>query len=156
MGSTSPQKYISNSSVVVNPCQQGIQQHFPLAGNLCRIQLYVLDALSPHNHIMSALAHSGTGSLIHGELIFIWLFTILFLEWELVDCCCCCKGTSVMSDSVRPHRWQPTRIPHPWNSSGKNTGVDQIWIIENIPSQILRSNILLLVLSYKEIFFTYF
>ena len=21
-----------------------------------------------------------------------------------------------MSDSVRPHRWQPTRLPHPWDS----------------------------------------
>ena len=28
-----------------------------------------------------------------------------------------------MSDSVRPHKWQPTRLPHPWDSPGKNTGV---------------------------------
>ena len=28
-----------------------------------------------------------------------------------------------MSDSVRHHRWQPTRLPHPWDSPGKNTGV---------------------------------
>ena len=28
-----------------------------------------------------------------------------------------------MSDSVRPHRWWPTRLPHPWDSPGKNTGV---------------------------------
>ena len=28
-----------------------------------------------------------------------------------------------MSDSVRPHRWQPTRLAHPWDSPGKNTGV---------------------------------
>ena len=28
-----------------------------------------------------------------------------------------------MSDSVRPHRWQPTRLHHPWDSPGKNTGV---------------------------------
>ena len=28
-----------------------------------------------------------------------------------------------MSDSARPHRWQPTRVPHPWDSPGKNTGV---------------------------------
>ena len=28
-----------------------------------------------------------------------------------------------MSDSVRPHRWQPTRMPCPWDSPGKNTGV---------------------------------
>ena len=30
---------------------------------------------------------------------------------------------SVVSDSVRPHRQQPTRLPHPWDSPGKNTGV---------------------------------
>ena len=28
-----------------------------------------------------------------------------------------------MSDSVRPHRWQPTRLRHPWDSPGKNTAV---------------------------------
>ena len=28
-----------------------------------------------------------------------------------------------MSDSVWPHRWQPTRLHHPWDSPGKNTGV---------------------------------
>ena len=28
-----------------------------------------------------------------------------------------------MSDSVRPHRWQPTRLPHLWDSPDKNTGV---------------------------------
>ena len=26
-------------------------------------------------------------------------------------------------DSVRPHRRQPTRLPRPWDSPGKNTGV---------------------------------
>ena len=38
-------------------------------------------------------------------------------------CCCCCQVTSVVSDSVRPHRQQPTRLPHPWDSPGKNAGV---------------------------------
>ena len=28
-----------------------------------------------------------------------------------------------MSDSVRPHRRQPTSLPRPWDSPGKNTGV---------------------------------
>ena len=28
-----------------------------------------------------------------------------------------------MSDSVRPHRRQPTRLPRPWASPGKNAGV---------------------------------
>ena len=31
--------------------------------------------------------------------------------------------TSVVSDSVRPHRRQPTRLSCPWDSPGKNTGV---------------------------------
>ena len=30
---------------------------------------------------------------------------------------------SVVSDSARSHRRQPTRLPHPWDSPGKNTGV---------------------------------
>ena len=28
-----------------------------------------------------------------------------------------------MSNSVRPHRWQPTRLPHRWDSPGKSTRV---------------------------------
>ena len=36
---------------------------------------------------------------------------------------CCCSVASVVSNSVRPHRRQPTRLPHPWDSPGKNTGV---------------------------------
>ena len=31
--------------------------------------------------------------------------------------------TSVMSNSVQPHRRQPTTLPRPWDSPGKNTGV---------------------------------
>ena len=27
-----------------------------------------------------------------------------------------------MSDSVQPHRRQPTRLPRPWDSPGKKTG----------------------------------
>ena len=39
-------------------------------------------------------------------------------------CCCCCEVASVkVSDSVRPQRRQPTRLPSPWDSPGKNTGV---------------------------------
>ena len=28
-----------------------------------------------------------------------------------------------MSNSAQPHRQQPTRLRHPWDSPGKNTGV---------------------------------
>ena len=34
-----------------------------------------------------------------------------------------CQVTSVVSDSMRPQRWQPNRLPRPWDSPGKNTGV---------------------------------
>ena len=36
---------------------------------------------------------------------------------------CRCQVTSVVSDSVRLHRRQPTKLLRPWDSSGKNTGV---------------------------------
>ena len=43
---------------------------------------------------------------------------------ERVCCCCCCRQVaSVVSDSVRPHGLQPTRLLRPWDSPGKNTGV---------------------------------
>ena len=38
-------------------------------------------------------------------------------------CCCCCWVPSVVSDSVRPHRRQPTRLCCPWDSPAKNTGM---------------------------------
>ena len=37
-----------------------------------------------------------------------------------------------MSDSVGPHRWQPTRLPHPWDSLGKNTGVSCHFLLQCI------------------------
>ena len=45
------------------------------------------------------------------------------LKFQYFGGCCCCCITSVMSDPVRPHRWQPTMLPHPWDSLGKNTRV---------------------------------
>ena len=38
-------------------------------------------------------------------------------------CCCYSQVASVVSDSVWPHRRQPTRLPRPWHSPGKNSGV---------------------------------
>ena len=34
-----------------------------------------------------------------------------------------CVSCLVGSDSLQPHRRQPTRLPRPWDSPGKNTGV---------------------------------
>ena len=35
-----------------------------------------------------------------------------------------------MSDSVQPHRQQPTGLPHPRDSPGKNTGVDCHFLLQ--------------------------
>ena len=37
-----------------------------------------------------------------------------------------------MSDSVRPHRLQPTRLRRPWDSPGKNTGVGCHFLLQCI------------------------
>ena len=44
-------------------------------------------------------------------------------NWCSVWVCVCAHAHLVVSDSVRPHRPQPTRPLHPWDSPGKNTGV---------------------------------
>ena len=36
----------------------------------------------------------------------------------------------VVSDSVRPHRWQLTRLPRPWDFPGKNTGVGCHFLVQ--------------------------
>ena len=40
------------------------------------------------------------------------------------------QSCPTLSDSVRPHRWQPTRLPHPWDSPGKNTGVGCYFLLQ--------------------------
>ena len=56
---------------------------------------------------------------------------------------CCCCVTSVVSDSVRPHRRQPTRLPRPWDSPGKNTGVGCHFLLQcrkvKIESEVAQS-----------------
>ena len=77
------------------------------------------------------------GNLISGFSAFskssmnIWKFTVHVLlkpglenfEHYSASMCCCCWVTSVVSDSVWPHRQQPARLLCPWDSPGKNTGV---------------------------------
>ena len=49
-----------------------------------------------------------------------------------VHCCRCCWVASVMSDSVWPHRRQPTRLPGPWDSPGKDTGVGCHFLLQHM------------------------
>ena len=48
-----------------------------------------------------------------------------------------------MSDSVRPHRQQPTRLSRPWDSPGKNTGVGCHFLLQCMKvkseSEVLQS-----------------
>ena len=77
------------------------------------------------------------GSLVNQEissvnfvilLITIIIITVLF--WFVFQTCC--QVTSVVSDSVRPHRQQPTRLPCPWDSPGKNTGVGCHFLLQRV------------------------
>ena len=46
-------------------------------------------------------------------------------------CICCCSVASVVSDSVQPHR-RPIRLPRPWDSPGKNTGVGCHFLLQYV------------------------
>ena len=53
-----------------------------------------------------------------------WLPHIELLKRGLIIYYTAAKSLqSCPTDSVRPHRRQPTRLPRPWDSPGKNTGV---------------------------------
>ena len=72
----------------------------------------------------------------HIFLMAVWISAItsenvsaLWTSW-LCTFCCCCWVASVMSDSVWPHRWQPTRLLRPWDSPGKNTGVGCYFLLQ--------------------------
>ena len=57
-----------------------------------------------------------------------WCERSKFLYTDSI-CCCCCVA-SVVSDTVWPHRRQPTRLPCPWDSPGKNTGVGRHCLLQ--------------------------
>ena len=61
-------------------------------------------------------------SRLGGSSPLFFVFKYFITDFDC-NCCCCCCIASVVSDSVRPHRRQPTRLPHPWDSPGKNNGV---------------------------------
>ena len=63
--------------------------------------------------------------------------SIFYKFWKMrqvsflcVLCCCYCEVASVLSDSVQPHRRQPTRLPRPWDSPSKNTEVGCHFLLE--------------------------
>ena len=53
-----------------------------------------------------------------------------------------------MSNSVRPQRWQPPKLCHPWDSPGKNTGVGCHFLLQCMKvkseSEVTQSSLTLL------------
>ena len=77
--------------------------------------------------------------------------TKLFCRWVggLVSC-------SVMSDSLLSHELQPVRLLYPWDSPGKNTGVDcrsclqRIFLTQGLNPGLLHCRQILHHLNYRE------
>ena len=44
-------------------------------------------------------------------------------NWEIIIYYVAAAKSLQSCPTLRPHRRQPTRLPHPWDSPGKNTGV---------------------------------
>ena len=55
-----------------------------------------------------------------------------------------------MSDSVRPHRRQPTRLRRPWDSPGKNTGVGCHFLLQWYTEYIIFTSLLYFLDSIYE------
>ena len=66
---------------------------------------------------------------LHQEWLFytnnLWIYRItLYIRLtSTLNRAAAAKSAAVVSDSVRPHSWQPTRLRRAWNSPGKNTGL---------------------------------
>ena len=61
-----------------------------------------------------------------------------FGRWYYHEEFFCCQVASVVSDSVRPHRPQPTRLPRPWASPDKNTRVSCHFLLQSTKVKIER------------------
>jgi len=98
---------------------------------ICLLQKYdTWEKLSHHFLYIFLLCNfwpSYSPCALHSVLAFStgkWKWKSLSHVWFLVPHgLSCCEVTSVVSDSMWPHRRQPTRLPCPWDSPRKNTGV---------------------------------
>ena len=62
---------------------------------------------------------------------------------------CCSLVASLVSDSVRPHRQQPTRVLCLWGSPGKNTGVGCHFLLQSMNVKI-KSEVVQLCLTLSD------
>ena len=77
-------------------------------------------------------SHGGGGTLVPIKYYFICYCPVGFINGSPIGCnnqliwmllLLLLSHFSRVWLCVTPHRWQPTRLPHPWDSPGKNTGV---------------------------------
>ena len=65
-----------------------------------------------------------------------WIFFFLLLSFEwllyILGAAAAAAVALVVSDSVRPHGRQPTRLPRPWDSPGKNTGMGCHFLLQSM------------------------
>ena len=89
----------------------------------CRIDW--LDLLAVQGPLKSVLQHhSLKASILRLSAFFIVQLSHPHMTTgKTIALTAAAKLASVVSDSVQPHRWQPTRLLCPWDSPGKNTGV---------------------------------
>ena len=80
--------------------------------------LLLLQILSAHFHYLQPLEKKQVAWSVGEWETWVEISVWMWFEGPLAHEWC-----SVVSDSVWPHRRQPIRFPHPWDSPGKNTGV---------------------------------
>ena len=85
----------------------------------------------------------------------------ILYHWATIQCEIQCESErkwscSVVSDSLRPHGLQPTRLLHPWDFPGKNTGVgchfllQEIFLIQGLNPGLLHCRQMLYHLSRQR------
>ena len=74
------------------------------------------------------------------KIIFSYLLKFLTLEISSAAAAAA-KSLSVVSNSVQRYRRQPTRLHHPWDSPGKNTGVGCHFLLQcmKVKSEVTQS-----------------
>ena len=69
-------------------------------------------------------------------ILYVRVYTLLYYYCvirktrALLNSAAAAAKSLVVYDSVRPHRWQPTGLPRPWDSPGKNTGVGRHFLLQ--------------------------
>ena len=61
-----------------------------------------------------------------------------------------CVSCWVISNSLQPHRLSPARLLHPWDSPGKNTGVDCHYLLQSSTVNSINIFFFVLISSQKQ------